>query len=636
MKLLKKLNLFIVLLLLSTQLYSQDDCDEPYMEIGMGLAGGSYWTSQHIFKDYALYKSTWITSYEGGPWDTGEIHLLEVDSKGYALKLPQNIDGKEIIVKSAFTARGYMPLGNYSLLYDGEATISFNGALQLIEKVSEGHIKFKVINEGSGWIEINSTPLGKHITNIQSIPEKYIDNYTDEPFHPEFLEKIKPYSVLRMMDLMKANNWDTSWAQYTDNLDEFLRDREWNERILPDYYTQTSTKGMAYEYLISIANHTHKDIWLTIPHNVSNDFVKEMAILFKQTLNSDLKVYLEYSNEVWNWQFQQSKWVLEHYEKGRFPNAENHTQAAGTRAKEIYNVWMAEYNDTKDKVVRIIGGQAANPSVGKHWMAVMKDSEWDALAITHYFGIENPWGEDDPKFLFRDRLNAFDASASTTDIVNLAKENYEYLKNKHGGESYWRGNVKNATSHNKPTVTYEGNGHIVHSNNIADSAFLDIVIEASRSPEMAVFYGEVINDMRDWGMSLLMPFVLVGEPSIWGDWGHYKSTFDTKTPPKVQILLDNISPCQLKIQEPEEEIKEIIIGGVFPNPFESSITISFDKGEVGQKKEVKIFDISGQLIRVMEKAVQESGAVVLEDLRLSSGVYLLMVDDIIFYKIIKR
>ena len=106
---------------------------------------------------------------------------------------------------------------------------------------------------------------------------------------------------------MKANNWDTSWVQYTDDLDEFLREREWNERILPDYYLQTSDKGIAYEYLIAIANQTHKDIWLTIPHNVSDNFVKEMAKLFKQTLNSDLKVYLEYSNEVWNWQFQQSK-----------------------------------------------------------------------------------------------------------------------------------------------------------------------------------------------------------------------------------------------------------------------------------------------------------------------------------------
>jgi len=273
----------------------------------MGLSGASYWTSQRIFKDYALYKGSWVTSYDDGPWDTKEVHLLNVDSNGYPMQLPLKIDGNEIIVKSPLTARGYMPLGNYSFLYDGEATISFNGALQLIEKVSEGHIKIKVINEESGWIEINSTPLSNHITNIKLIPEKYINTYIAEPYHPEFLEKIKPYSVLRVMDLMKANNWDTSWVQYTDDLDEFLREREWNERILPDYYLQTSDKGIAYEYLIAIANQTHKDIWLTIPHNVSDNFVKEMAKLFKQTLNSDLKVYLEYSNEVWNWQFQQSK-----------------------------------------------------------------------------------------------------------------------------------------------------------------------------------------------------------------------------------------------------------------------------------------------------------------------------------------
>ncbi len=338
---------------------------------------------------------------------------------------------------------------------------------------------------------------------------------------------------------------------------------------------------------------------------------------------------------------------------------------------------MAEYNNAKDKVVRIIGGQAANPWVGKDWMAVMDDSEWDALAITHYFGIENPWEEDDPKFLFRDRLNALGKNANTTKIVDLAKENYEYLKSK-GDEFYWRGNIKNATAHNKPTVTYEGNGHIVHSNNIADPVFLDIVVKASRSPEMAAFHGEVINDMRDWGISLLMPFVLASKPGIYGDWGHYSSTFDTEIPPKVQILLDNISSCQIQEQgndddndgvtnsndlcsntpygesididgcsqsqldegEPidNEIVDEETIADPYPNPFQTGFTIPIGQDEIGKKKRIRLFSISGQVLHSFDTLVNENGTIEVENLNIPSGTYILMVDRtgfVNFYKIIK-
>ncbi len=675
MNLHKKIKLISLLFICYNAAQSQENCDQPYMEIGMGLSGGYYYSSQHVFKDYALNRNVWATTYVGGAFNTKEGDLLSVDSDGYPLSLPQNINGKEMFVRSMLTADGFMPLGNYFLLYEGEAEISFKGALKFVENVSEGKIKFEVVGENNGWIDINTTPLGNHIKAIKVIPEKYIDNFESEPFIPEFIEKIKPYSVLRMMNLMKTNNWDTTKDQFLYDKDEFLRDREWSERVLPTYYTQSgvSQRGMAFEYIISISNYLNKDIWITIPHNVSNDFVKEMAKMFKQTLKPNLKIYLEYSNELWNWQFYQTRWIEEHRENGRFPGAENHSQAAGMRAKEVYNIWMQEYSGLEDQVVRIIGGQSSNPYVGEQWMKVMEDSEWDALAITHYYGIKNAYGETDPNYQFRDRMLALGSDAKITDIVDLAREYHAYLKNKNGGNGYWKGNIINANNHGKPTVTYEGNGHIVSGDNIDDPVLLDLVLRASRSPEMAVFYGEVINDMRDWGMSLLMPFVLAKKPSIWGDWGHYESTFDTEIPPKVQILLDNISPCQLQntdndddnvtnsndlcsntpngesvdangcsqsqLDDDDEIVdEETIDDGPYPNPFQTEFTIPIGKDEIGKKKLVRLFSISGQILQSLEATVNENGNLKVENLNIPSGTYILMVDRTgfaSFYTIIK-
>ncbi len=104
------------------------------MKVGMGLADGNYWSSQQIFKDYALYKSQWVTTYQGGPWNTEEAHLLAADENGYPLELPQKINGNDIVVLTALTARGYMPIGDYVLLYDSEADISFTESLKFVSK----------------------------------------------------------------------------------------------------------------------------------------------------------------------------------------------------------------------------------------------------------------------------------------------------------------------------------------------------------------------------------------------------------------------------------------------------------------------------------------------------------------------
>ncbi len=66
---------------------------------------------------------------------------------------------------------------------------------------------------------------------------------------------------------------------------------------------------MPWEYLIALANETQTDMWINIPEGATNDYITALAGIFKNGgtvngvtyagLNSNLKIYVEYSNEVW-------------------------------------------------------------------------------------------------------------------------------------------------------------------------------------------------------------------------------------------------------------------------------------------------------------------------------------------------
>jgi hypothetical protein len=98
------------------------------------------------------------------------------------------------------------------------------------------------------------------------------------------------------MDTLQTNdNPVTSWAQRT-------------QPITPQ---QSALSGLAWEYVIQLANTSGKDIWVNIPEGVdladttSNNYVTQLAHLMKANLKSGIHVYLEYSNELWNSGFPQ-------------------------------------------------------------------------------------------------------------------------------------------------------------------------------------------------------------------------------------------------------------------------------------------------------------------------------------------
>lgn len=209
------------------------------------------------------------------------------------------------------------------------------------------------------------------------LPGTY-DNTTDTAplINPQYTSRLADFTVLRFLDWVDANNntdvvdWSTRRPKATDRLHS----------------------GAPIEHIVALANQLQKDIWINIPHLAAgmgaNDYVDQTAKVIQygsdgtnayttgawndssktwKGLDPKLKVYVEYSNEIWNTGFRQG---ADAHTKGlakwneMFPNDPRDNTWANARyfwqAHQSAQIWQKFYdvfpNDAR--LVRVIAGQA--------------------------------------------------------------------------------------------------------------------------------------------------------------------------------------------------------------------------------------------------------------------------------------
>jgi hypothetical protein len=91
----------------------------------------------------------------------------------------------------------------------------------------------------------------------------------------------------------------------------YQRNQTWPGRTLPTDATQMQPAGggVAFEWMIMLANTLGVDPWVNIPHNADDAFVRGLATLLKERVDEQRTTYVEFSNEVWNFGFEQYKYV---------------------------------------------------------------------------------------------------------------------------------------------------------------------------------------------------------------------------------------------------------------------------------------------------------------------------------------
>ena len=355
-----------------------------------------------------------------------------------------------------------------------------------------------ILKKGGFFLKLMQTDPANFVRNIRVIMPGFVETYHENPWHPVFLRRWQGVAALRFMDFMHTNNSKIStWSQRPKLADATF-----------------SSKGIAPELLIDLSNCLQADPWFCMPHLADDDYIRNFAEMVRKRLDPSLKVYIEYSNEVWNGMFRQSQYAGEQGRKLGF--AEKPWEAGwrytAYRSVQIFRIWEQVFGGT-ERLVRILPSQAANPYVSER-VVEFQDAykHADALAIAPYISF-NISPNSEP--------SADEVAQWTVDQV------LSHIETKALPESIrWiQGNKEIADKYGLKLMVYEGGQHMVGVGGGENNEKLTKLLhQANAHPRLAGIYGKHFDAWEKAGGDLFCHFSSVGRWSKWGSWGllqHY-------------------------------------------------------------------------------------------------------------------
>ena len=147
--------------------------------LGINLAGLSYWSTQHLFKDYNKQSSEWIPLYYPNyfnssiqyTWNTGEY--FPIQANGYPASLYQNQSVAKLLLRDL--QMRYPQINktiDYVLLYDGEGIINIGMDAKPYE-LSAGRIRFTVtptvVRDNGVYLNLIATNPANPVRNIRVV-----------------------------------------------------------------------------------------------------------------------------------------------------------------------------------------------------------------------------------------------------------------------------------------------------------------------------------------------------------------------------------------------------------------------------------------------------------------------------------
>lgn len=535
-----KLKYCFIFLILSIALYLPFPIDSESkpadQSLGINLNGIADWSTEYPFIDFVKSSREWIAQKKGSSWGKGGE--LDLNPEGWVQSLQPDQYADLIFVT---INKGLVPYKRFIVNYEGEGEIvySLNAKLVLQDLAKKKDIiSLDSANDGYGILSIQKTNPLNPIRNITIVPEKFNSHFQKgEIFNPDWKEKISPFSTLRFMDWMKTNG----------SLIDTWQSRPIPSQISYAYKTKQGGEGVPVELLIRASNEIKADAWFNMPHLADDEYIREFAGIVKSKLNGNLKVYVEHSNEVWNWQFPQSHASLKNAETHWGKNGDGFMQWHGMRTAQICKIWKQVFDKDSQRIVCVFGttmGKGIETSGLECPLYVKEGNEpcyksFDAYSIAPYFsgrlsGGNNPvivktiesWIKSKDggiKKGFEQISNSkyFEAHDSLTKL----KEYFKYHKSV-------------ADKYKLDLIAYEGGQHITgngHSTQELEK-FTKYYTSLNRHPNMEKIYQEHISNWYKAGGGLFMHFSDIGTSSKYGSWGALES-LNQKNSPKWKALL---------------------------------------------------------------------------------------------------
>jgi hypothetical protein len=473
----------------SSHLFSDTQHNPAKPSLGINLAGPADWNTELPFVNVFYMSRNWISQQNGKSWGKGPA--IELDEHGWVKRLTENSFAETLVCT---INNGKYPSGIYTVLYDGEGELTFSNAATILSS-KPGKIEINVDStKGTIFLQLRKTNPTNYVRNIRIIMPGFIDTYQDNPWHPIFLNRWQGMKCLRYMDFMHTNGSKIS---------------KWSDR--PTLSDATfNKKGIPLELMIDLANRLNADPWFCMPHLADDDYIRKFAEQVKSELDPNRKIYIEYSNEIWNGIFAQSRYAGEQGQKLKF--AEKPWEAGwrytAYRSVQIFKIWEDVFFGGNDRLVRVLPTQAANSYISER-IVEFQDAykHADALAIAPYISF-NVHAEG--------KLNANDVATWSLN------QTLDYMESQALPKSIeWiNAQKKVVDKFGLKLITYEGGQHMVGVGSANRNEKLnELLQQANKHPRMGEIYQNYYQAWIDAGGDLFCHFSSIGRWGPFGSWG---------------------------------------------------------------------------------------------------------------------
>lgn len=300
----------------STDLTALPDNDPTQNYLGMNVWFAADWDGAFAFADAMKTARAW----RNADWN-GDV---AIDEYGWPLA-----DASTVV----YTGTGPQVNGTYKLIFNGQADVSLlwvggtvaDKVYDSATNTTTADVTFAAVDERNslGLVLRNTkrtatSAINTGFTNLRLYRPGYPTDGS-VAYNTHFLNAIKKVHVVRMMD----------WTATNGNLVE-----HWADRMTPKHFSRIAQTyngpgglsvpdanqalGISLEDQISLCNEANVDCWINIPSVADDDFVRNMALTLRYgsdgtnpytsaqanpvypPLKPNLRIYVEYSNEIWN------------------------------------------------------------------------------------------------------------------------------------------------------------------------------------------------------------------------------------------------------------------------------------------------------------------------------------------------
>jgi hypothetical protein len=288
-------------------------------------------------------------------------------------------------------------------LADGRRVYLCNGENETLQSL-EVHAISTPLTEVHVWLPAVDDPATTE-------KENETHSLEGEVFHPLLLRRLADadWAFIRFMD------WGSTNAS---------PQQEWTDRRRPAHAFRTGVlnrrspgagspgdreTGVPFELMVALCNLTGRHLWINVPHLATDDFVTKLAQLIRfgsdgrnpytatnanpqfAPLRSDLKVFVEYSNEIWSngFSFPQGDWAEGEAESRGLSRA----QFNARRFSDTWRLFQQVFggNERLVRVAAIFTGLESYTrpflqELGTYGTTLSPPVRPDVMALTTYFG----------------------------------------------------------------------------------------------------------------------------------------------------------------------------------------------------------------------------------------------------------